>query len=82
MVAITKLQGKQFETNELVNLSLKEFDESMHLINNSKDLFSSEINIANQRLLIYETNIKEMEELGTFIIHISMSKIICFMLVK
>nr|XP_014275191.1 putative leucine-rich repeat-containing protein DDB_G0290503 [Halyomorpha halys] len=64
MTEITKLQNKQLEINELLNLSLKEFDENMQLTNNARILFDSETNIANQRRLIYQSSINEIKCLG------------------
>lgn len=82
MTEIMKLQNKQLEINELLNLSLKEFDDNMQLTNNAKILFDSEINIANQRRLIYQSSLNEIKNLGTydivnlnFILHLIVMKI-------
>lgn len=61
MKLIRVLQNKQIQVNEILNVSLKEFDETLSLVNKAKDQFKGEVELANKRLLIYNSDYTQIK---------------------
>lgn len=66
MKQVTILQNKHFEVNEILNFCLKEFDDTIALVNNVKQEFCSELQLANQRNLVFKADFKEIKEIGKY----------------